>query len=423
MNCAGIDSDGRVRARGRAWRGVPGSRWAAAGRWGGAEPGRRRAGVQPAWTGARLRPLQPAHGPARGDARPLTPRPRPQTSYPSPAALWAEVEAAGPGSWYGAAVAYWDAQEASDDGVLGGHSAVGPADVRESAAFLRKLLGPAACDAAAAGKTLLTAADCGAGVGRVSEGLLLKHCAVVDLVEPSAHLLKAARARLGSVAGGGGVVGKADRFLQCGLQDFVPEPGRRGWGRAGGARRGRAGCRRPRGSPPPPPPPARLSGDGGRPTPPPTPRVSRYDVIWVQWALLYLTDADAAAFLARCHAALRPGGVLVVKENVCKVGFVVDKVRREVAGWMAGERGCAARKTGGAGRGCAHGLAGARPGPRSGRGLGGAPAVVLGAAPAVDRRRPGSAQHPRTLQPHTPLHPPPRPPTPPTPHPPPPRPL
>lgn len=30
------------------------------------------------------------------------------------------------------------------------------------------------------------------------------------------------------------------------------------------------------------------------------------------------------AFLRRCAAALRPGGVIFVKENVCNEGFIVD---------------------------------------------------------------------------------------------------
>ena len=30
------------------------------------------------------------------------------------------------------------------------------------------------------------------------------------------------------------------------------------------------------------------------------------------------------AFLRRCAAALRPGGVIFIKENVCAQGFIVD---------------------------------------------------------------------------------------------------
>jgi hypothetical protein len=34
--------------------------------------------------------------------------------------------------------------------------------------------------------------------------------------------------------------------------------------------------------------------------------------------------ADATAFLKRCAAALKPGGAILIKENVCASGFEVD---------------------------------------------------------------------------------------------------
>ena len=43
-----------------------------------------------------------------------------QTNYATPEALWQSVEADKQASWYKPAVAYWDKQEASYDGVLGG---------------------------------------------------------------------------------------------------------------------------------------------------------------------------------------------------------------------------------------------------------------------------------------------------------------
>lgn len=85
-------------------------------------------------------------------------------------------------------------------------------------------------------------------MGRVTEQLLLAHCAEVDLIEPSAHLLDAARARLPSASSGGGGAcsngssgcrdgsgGAAPRhppghcatgFFQMGLQAFTPAPER-----------------------------------------------------------------------------------------------------------------------------------------------------------------------------------------------------
>jgi len=47
-----------------------------------------------------------------------------------------------------------------------------------------------------------------------------------------------------------------------------------------------------------------------------------YDVIWCQWCMGHLSDADLVAFLRRSHAALRKDGtkdrsLIVVKENLC----------------------------------------------------------------------------------------------------------
>jgi protein N-terminal methyltransferase len=155
---------------------------------------------------------------------------------------------------------------------------VSDVDVRDSKIFLHKAMGPTLADATK-NKQTLVALDCGAGVGRVSRAFLLHYFAEVDLVEPSAHLLEAAKKDLcgpqkktkSSYPASHRAVG----FFQQGLESFIPEP-------------------------------------------------SRYDVVWVQWAMLYLKDEDAIAFLQRCAASLRPGGMIFVKENVCNQGFIVD---------------------------------------------------------------------------------------------------
>ncbi|KAK3247690.1 hypothetical protein CYMTET_42828 [Cymbomonas tetramitiformis] len=55
------------------------------------------------------------------------------------------------------------------------------------------------------------------------------------------------------------------------------------------------------------------------------PEDGRYDLIWIQWVLGHLHDADFVAFFQRCIRGLKPGGFIMVKENNCKEGFVVDK--------------------------------------------------------------------------------------------------
>lgn len=42
----------------------------------------------------------------------------------------------------------------------------------------------------------------------------------------------------------------------------------------------------------------------------------KYDLIWNQWCLGHLTDAQLVKFLKKCCSALKPGGWIVVKENL-----------------------------------------------------------------------------------------------------------
>ena len=58
--------------------------------------------------------------------------------------------------WYKAAVDYWDGQEASVNGVLGGYGFVSDVDIRDSKAFVLKAMGPA-LEEAAEGKRQMVA--------------------------------------------------------------------------------------------------------------------------------------------------------------------------------------------------------------------------------------------------------------------------
>jgi protein N-terminal methyltransferase len=55
------------------------------------------------------------------------------------------------------------------------------------------------------------------------------------------------------------------------------------------------------------------------------PQLGRYDVIWIQWAIGHLTDDDFVLFFAACAKGLTADGIVVVKENNCSLGFLVDK--------------------------------------------------------------------------------------------------
>jgi len=190
-------------------------------------------------------------------------------TYESTGDMWQkELGKANPTSkkgWYGKAVVYWDGVDATVDGVLGGFGHVTGVDLKESDAFLKQLQ--------ADGHLVMSddsrAVDCGAGIGRITEGLLTKMFKKTDLVEPVEKLLKQGEVMLKDNE-------RVGRFHYVGLQDFTPEKG-------------------------------------------------LYDVIWVQWVIGHLTDDDFVAFFTRCRRGLKPGGVICLKENVCKDGFVVDK--------------------------------------------------------------------------------------------------
>ncbi len=53
----------------------------------------------------------------------------------------------------------------------------------------------------------------------------------------------------------------------------------------------------------------------------------KYDIVWVQWVLCYLTDEDLIAFLHKCktHLVDQKNGMVYVKENVHDTSFYVDK--------------------------------------------------------------------------------------------------
>ena len=59
---------------------------------------------------------------------------------------------------------------------------------------------------------------------------------------------------------------------------------------------------------------------------------TKYDCIWIQWCLCYLTDDDCFKFLAKARDSLEvctenpnKQGLLFVKENVAADEFIVDK--------------------------------------------------------------------------------------------------
>lgn len=181
--------------------------------------------------------------------------------------------------WYLKGVNYWQGVEASVDGVLGGYGHVNDADIKESETFLNTLLAERFPDAGR-GQNLV-ALDCGSGIGRVTKNLLIRYFHEVDLLEPVPHFLDAARVNLSPENLIVSDSHKAANFFCLPLQDFTPE-------------------------------------------------AERYNCIWIQWCIGHLADDDLVAFLKRAKAGLKSGGFFVLKENIARTGFVLDKEDRSV---------------------------------------------------------------------------------------------
>uniref|UniRef100_M4BKJ4 Alpha N-terminal protein methyltransferase 1 n=1 Tax=Hyaloperonospora arabidopsidis (strain Emoy2) TaxID=559515 RepID=M4BKJ4_HYAAE len=177
--------------------------------------------------------------------------------------------------WYTSAHDYWNDETncpTTDDGVLGGFAHVSGVDIRESKRFLKHVR-----DTVRPEWVCYAAADCGAGIGRVSKLLLAPMFDHVDLVEQSARLLRAVPQYFGTNE----MLRARVRNLYCmGLQDFEP---------------------------------ARAS----------------YDLIWMQWVLVHLTDVDLVRYLKRCKEALTSGGFIVIKENIFQTAEPYDLDRRD----------------------------------------------------------------------------------------------
>ena len=161
--------------------------------------------------------------------------------YDSIRSLWQKElasETNGKLDWYNKGFEYWEAEAncpLSDDGVLGGYGKLTPVDVRDSNKFLDEVI------AIRPELNFNKAADCGAGIGRVSKHFLLSRFAHVDLIEQSPRLL----------ASSAKYIGEPDcqrtTCVLLGLQDFNPEP-------------------------------------------------ASYDVIWIQWVIGHLHDLDFVTF-------------------------------------------------------------------------------------------------------------------------------
>lgn len=181
--------------------------------------------------------------------------------------------------WYSQGVGYWQGVDATVDGVLGGYGHVNKPDIESSEAFLNLILEEQFPDAGRGRR--LVALDCGSGIGRITKNLLIRYFNEVDLLEPVSHFLDAARQNLAPENLMVTEDHRAANFFCVPLQEFTPE-------------------------------------------------AERYDIIWIQWCIGHLSDDDFMSFFNRAKGGLRPGGLFILKENIARSGFVLDKQDKSI---------------------------------------------------------------------------------------------
>ncbi|KAM3486220.1 hypothetical protein MY8738_000722 [Beauveria namnaoensis] len=173
-------------------------------------------------------------------------------------------------------LAYWRNATPDVDGMLGGVPAIfGPisrVDLQGSRTFLARL----GIGSGSRSRKVSNCLEGGAGIGRITHGLLVNVAEHVDVVEPIAKFTDALRGKKG-----------VRRVFNMGLEDWRGDDDD--------------------------------DDDDG---------TTRYDLVWTQWCLGHLTDEQLRRFLERCREALVPGtGVIVVKENLSTSGVdVFDSV-------------------------------------------------------------------------------------------------
>jgi protein N-terminal methyltransferase len=180
----------------------------------------------------------------------------------------------------GQSLEYWNSVSPDVNGMLGGFPQTSRIDLQGSSNFLTKLRRGKAQASKEPLPLLERVADCGAGIGRITKGLLLGVSKKVDVVEPVKKFTDELVQSLGNgeYAGDGeGIAGKGQvgEVINLGLQDWIPEPG-------------------------------------------------AYDVIWNQWCVGHLTDAQLIVYLRRCGEGLRKAAEgdatsrswVIVKENM-----------------------------------------------------------------------------------------------------------
>nr|XP_027205430.1 N-terminal Xaa-Pro-Lys N-methyltransferase 1-B-like [Dermatophagoides pteronyssinus] len=153
-------------------------------------------------------------------------------------------------------ISYWKEKQATLHDILGGQLQIANTDILNSHRFLQKAV--KAQNKSGVLFAYERSADVGAGIGRVTAGVLQKCFKHVDLYEPVDHLLQEAK-RLTDQT-------KCSYYCSS-IAQFI-------------------------------------SSDA-----------VMYNCVWLQWVLMYADDTQVVALLSACRQKLQKNGVIIVKEN------------------------------------------------------------------------------------------------------------
>ncbi|KAK1770942.1 alpha N-terminal protein methyltransferase 1 [Phialemonium atrogriseum] len=156
---------------------------------------------------------------------------------------------------------YWEGIDANVNGMLGGFPYISKVDLQGSRNFLAKL----GIGTKHGQRIVDNAIEGGAGIGRITQGLLVDVAKQVDVIEPVAKFTAALRGKRG-----------VRNISNVGLEEWQPVEG------------------------------------------------VQYDLVWTQWCVGHLTDEQLVRYLERCKVVLNPeSGIIVLKENMSTSGVDV----------------------------------------------------------------------------------------------------
>jgi len=168
-----------------------------------------------------------------------------------------------PERWYKHSQHFWQNTDSTVNGMLGGYGSLSPHDLTSSAQFLKPFI-----MSGDLGTGL--ALDCGAGIGRITSGMLLHIFSNVEMLDTVQAHLDQAQCFMGDE-----LYSRVSAQHCVGLEGFKP-------------------------------------------------RECVYDVVWIQWVIIYLSDSDFISLLTRLKSSLKPGGIIVIKDNVGGEGCELD---------------------------------------------------------------------------------------------------